>query len=153
MKSPKKIPTKKDPTILEEPSVLYMSIPQHKNLVLHLLEGNISSKELLSRLLNITGLTIQNLAQSVFEITPKTFIKYKNNEVKLPSRIAELAIELNALFELGNEVFGNNEQFNLWLDSPNAHFGNKKPSSFLNTSSGINLIFQALKAIEFGATA
>ncbi len=151
--SKKQYSTQKTASYVEEPGALYMSLPQNKNLVLSLLEGDVSSKELLAQVLKITGLTIQNLAQSVFEITPKTFIKYKNNEVKLPSRIAELAIELSALYELGNELFGNNEDFNLWLETPNAFFGNKKPSAFLNTSSGISLIFQELKAIEFGATA
>ncbi len=137
----------------EEPNSLYMSLPQNKSLVLSLLEGDISSKELLSQLLQITGLTIQNLAKSIFEITPKTFIKYKNNDVKLPSRIAELAIELNALYELGNEIFGNNAQFNLWLEAPNVFFGEKRPKNYLNTSSGISLIYEELKRIEFGATA
>ena len=100
-----------------------------------------------------TGLTIKTLAENIFEITPKTFIKYKNNTTKLPSRIAELAIELSTLYELGSAIFGSVTLFNDWLEKDNIFFNSKKPASFLNTSTGIHLIYEELKRIEFGATA
>jgi hypothetical protein len=74
-----------------------------------------NSKELFIKVLDTTGLTIKVLAENIFEITPKTFIKYKNNETKIPSRIAELAIELSTLYELGIFVFGNASVFNLFF--------------------------------------
>ena len=98
-------------------------------------------------------LSIKTLAENIFEITPKTFIKYKNNSTKIPSRIAELAIELNTLYVQGSAVFGNSMIFNEWLEKENIFFNNKKPAAFLNTSTGIHLIYEELKRIEFGATA
>lgn len=136
---------------VEEPMTMYISNSFLKSNVLDNLAQN--SKELFAKVIAVSGLTIKTLAENIFEITPKTFIKYKNNQTKIPSRIAELAIEFNTLFELGNQIFGNSNTFNGWLEKENIFFNNNKPSVFLNTSTGIHLIHEELKRIEFGATA
>jgi len=137
--------------IASEPMAIYLPSSFIKNNVLDNIAQN--SKELFVKVLAITGLTIKILSENIFEITPKTFIKYKNNETKIPSRIAELAIELSTLYELGNFVFGNSTVFNQWLEKENPFFNNTKPVQYLNTSTGIHLIYEELKRIEFGATA
>jgi Protein of unknown function (DUF2384) len=136
---------------VSEPMALYLPTTFEKNSVLDNLAQN--SKDLFTKVILNTGLTIKILAENIFEITPKTFIKYKNNTTKLPSRIAELAIELSTLYELGSSVFDNVSLFNEWLEKDNVFFNSKKPASFLNTSTGIHLIYEELKRIEFGATA
>ncbi len=136
---------------VSEPMAIYLNDSFKKNSVLDNLARN--SKELFSQVLFNTGLSIKNLAENIFEITPKTFIKYKNNTTKLPSRITELAIELTTLYELGSVVFGSVAVFNNWLEKDNIFFNSKKPANFLNTSTGIHLIYEELKRIEFGATA
>jgi len=134
-----------------EPVSLYIPSFFIKNNVLDNLSK--SSRDIFNEVILKTGLTIKILAESIFEITPKTFIKYKNNETKIPSRITELAIELNTLFDLGNEIFGSSTVFNDWLNKEHVFFNNQKPATFLNTSTGIHLIFEELKRIEFGTTA
>ncbi len=136
---------------VSEPMTISLNDTFKKRSVLDNLARN--SKELFSQVLFNTGLTIKTLAENIFEITPKTLIKYKNNTTKLPSRIAELAIELTTLYELGSVVFGSVAVFNNWLDKENIFFNSKKPATFLNTSTGIHLIYEELKRIEFGATA
>lgn len=138
-------------TLNEPMAVYYTPNTFLKNDVLDNLTQN--SKDLFQRLVTQTGLTIKILAENIFEITPKTFIKYKNNETKMPSRIVELAIELSTLYELGADIFGNSDEFNRWLDKKNVFFNNNKPSNYLNTSTGIHLVFEEVKRIEFGATA
>ena len=137
--------------IVSEPIALYLSSNFSSNSIINNLTKN--SIELFSNLLKNSGLTIKILAENIFEITPKTFIKYKNTSSKSPSRIAELALELNNLYQTGNDVFRNKDNFNLWLNKDNMFFNNQKPALFLNTSTGIRLIFEELKRIEFGATA
>ena len=138
--------------IVAEPSMsLYLPKSFLKNSVLDNLSQN--SIDLFTSLIANSGLTIKTLAESIFEITPKTFIKYKNTSSKIPSRIAELAIELNTLYTLGNDIFGNKQNFNSWLNKENVFINNQKPAYILNTSTGIQLIFEELKRIEFGATA
>ena len=148
----KKYEVQKDAiNMASEPMAIYLPASFIKNNVLDNITQN--SKELFTKVIAITGLTIKILSENIFEITPKTFIKYKNNETKIPSRIAELAIELSTLYELGNVVFGNSTVFNQWLEKENPFFNNKKPAQYLNTSTGIHLIYEELKRIEFGATA
>ena len=137
--------------IASEPIAIYLPSSFVKNNVLDNIAQN--SKELFAKVMTITGLTIKILSENIFEITPKTVIKYHNNETKIPSRIAELAIELSTLYELGNVVFGSSAVFNQWLDKENPFFNNNKPVQYLNTSTGIHLIYEELKRIEFGATA
>ena len=138
--------------IVAEPSMsLYLPKSFLKNSVLDNLSQN--SIDLFTSLIANSGLTIKTLAESIFEITPKTFIKYKNTSSKIPSRIAELAIELNTLYTLGNDIFGNKQNFNSWLNKENVFINNQKPAYILNTSTGIHLIYEELKRIEFGATA
>ncbi len=137
--------------IASEPIAIYLPSSFVKNNVLDNIAQN--SKELFTKVMTITGLTIKILSENIFEITPKTFIKYKNNETKIPARITELAIELSTLYELGNVVFGSSAVFNQWLDKENPFFNNNKPVQYLNTSTGIHLIYEELKRIEFGATA
>ena len=136
---------------INEPMSIYLPASFLKSNIFDNLAQN--SKDLFNRVVANTGLTIKILSENIFEITPKTFIKYKNNTTKIPSRIAELALEINILYDLGNEIFGNSTHFNQWLDKEHIFFDDKKPSSFLNTSTGIHFIYEELKRIEFGTTA
>ena len=137
--------------IVSEPMAMYLPSDFSSHSIISNLSKN--SIELFSNLMKNSGLTIKILAENIFEITPKTFIKYKNTSSKIPSRIAELALELNNLYQIGNDIFSNKDNFNLWLNKDNIFFNNQKPALFLNTSTGIRLIFEELKRIEFGATA
>lgn len=144
--------TEKAPPIVSEPTMIigYSKTFDRINLLDNLAQ---SSMALFNILLEKSNLTIKFLAENIFEITPKTFIKYKNTNTVLPSRLAELAIELATLYDVGLDVFGNVNEFNSWLDANNSFLQNKKPSSFLNTSTGISLVRDAIKRIEYGATA
>lgn len=137
---------------VDEPAMVFeLSSNFNRNNLLNSLAQ--SSMDLFTMIVNKTNLTIKILAENIFEITPKTFIKYKNTQTKLPSRLAELAIELNMVYDLGIDVFGSVSDFNGWLNVLNPYFSNKKPVDFLNTSTGISMVTDALKRIEFGATA
>ena len=136
---------------VNEPMATYLPASFIKNNVLENIAQN--SKELFLKVVDKTGLTIKTLAENIFEITPKTFIKYKNNDTKIPSRITELAIELSTLYDLGIELFGSAAVFNAWLDKENIFFNHKKPAQFLNTSTGIHYVYEELKRLEFGTTA
>ena len=50
----------------------------------------------------------------------------------------------------GIEVFGSENDFIDWLDSPNVFLEDKKPLEFLNTTSGIKLINSRLTGIQYG---
>jgi len=56
------------------------------------------------------------------------------------------------LNDLGKEIFGSKKEFFKWLKTKNFALNNQKPIDLLDTYSGLNLIFEELKRIEFGAT-
>jgi putative toxin-antitoxin system antitoxin component (TIGR02293 family) len=98
----------------------------------------------------ITGLNKNQLAENIFEISLKTINRYKQEKKKLNPRNSELILKLLALYSKGIEVFGKLESFNNWLMKPAFGIGNKTPFSLMNTSTGIDLIFEELIRIEYG---
>ena len=124
-----------------------------KSSILNELKVKANSKKLIGSLLEITRLPIKTLAKEVFEITPKTLSKYKTENLNLPARITEIVIKLRELYKKGIELFGSPENFKKWLDEPSFGLGNNIPLKFLNTTTGIDLIYEELVRIEFGATA
>lgn len=100
----------------------------------------------------ITKLPINFLSEFVFEITPKTYNAYKE-EQKLPSHIFEKTIKLNELYKKGLELFGNVEKFNEWLSVKSYGLGDQIPLNMINTVIGIDMVLDELYKIEFGTTA
>lgn len=118
--------------------------------VLQSIKKTKSSQVLLSKLLHSTKLTLKFLAESVFEMTPKTLAKYKNAPMPLPKRISEIAIKLLALYDLGVEVFGSAEDFNIWSQKPSMGLDFNIPRDYFSTVSGIDSITEELQRIAFG---
>ncbi|MDO6472154.1 MbcA/ParS/Xre antitoxin family protein [Maribacter sp. 1_MG-2023] len=58
--------------------------------------------------------------------------------------------EIQKLNKFGNEVFGDNTNFEKWLNSKSITLGNVEPKSFLKTFEGIQLVKDELGRIEHG---
>jgi putative toxin-antitoxin system antitoxin component (TIGR02293 family) len=118
----------------------YASNPNRDNQFIHTLSNmSFLNEEILSNWLNITT---------------KTFRNYKNNPaIILKGNIREHLVMLLSLYKHGKDVFGNIETFERWLSSPNPLLGQKKPLSFLDTTSGIQWIDNRLTAMEYGENA
>ncbi len=118
------------------------------------LYGNTSKNEALFRnLLNLTKLHSKTLAENVFEITPKTFTSYLDEGKKLPKYMVEKVIKLQELYFKGIELFGTVGEFNLWMKKESYGLGLRVPLEFIGTITGIEMIYDELIRIEFGATA
>lgn len=61
--------------------------------------------------------------------------------------IKDKLIELD---EKGIQLFDTKTNFDLWLNTPNLFFDNRKPKEDLSTLSGIQFIYNRLVAMEFG---
>jgi len=104
-------------------------------------------------LLTISKLPIKFLAEEVFEVTPKTFSKYKKPLVVLPARMAETAFKLIELYGLGIEIFGDLHNFQSWMELPAYGLSDHVPARLLKTITGIEMITEELYRIAHGATA
>jgi len=65
----------------------------------------------------------------------------------------EQILKLEGLYKKGIELFESADEFNKWLKSESFGLGNTKPVNLLNSITGIDLVYEELVRIEFGATA
>ncbi len=117
------------------------------------LNSNEKSDVILGRFLKISSLPNKFLAEKIFEISTKTLYSYRQSGKKLPVRLNEHILKLEELYKKGIELFESADEFNRWLKSESFGLGNIKPINILNSVTGIDLIYEELVRIEFGATA
>jgi putative toxin-antitoxin system antitoxin component (TIGR02293 family) len=137
---------------LDEAQILSYCLSTRRNIIDEL-QSNIGSGEIIERFIKISSMPNKLLAEKVFEISPKTLYTYRHSSKTLPIRINEQILKLEELYKKGNELFENSEQFNKWLKSESYGLGNKKPIELINSITGIDLVYEELIRIEFGATA
>lgn len=71
-----------------------------------------------------------------------------------PPLYTEKIFETLLLCNLGKEVYGNEEDFEQWLNQPPIpYFGDRSPKELLSYSSGFNELHNALQIIDYGQTA
>jgi len=130
---------------------------QHYNTVRQHIIAELSTKkkscEILDRFIKTSSLPNKLIAEKVFEISTKTLYTYRQSGKKLPVRLNEQILKLEELYKKGIELFGSANEFNKWLKSESFGLGNTKPVNLLNSITGIDLVYEELVRIEFGATA
>lgn len=91
----------------------------------------------------------EKILASVLNLSPRTISNYRDSDKSLEPNHSEHLLKLITLFEKGKEYLGNIDEFNDWLEKP---FWNseEKPSDFLNTSGGVDLIADRLERMAQG---
>lgn len=80
----------------------------------------------------------------------KTFQNYKEKKTVLDTATSEKLLKLFALYGKGAEIFGAVDAFSDWLSRPAYGIGKQAPQNLLDTVTGIDLITDELKRIEYG---
>jgi len=106
-----------------------------------------------SELHEISGIKRQFLAESIFDVSLKTMMRYEKENKKLNPKHSEIALKLMSLFRKGIEIFGSLTSFVSWLDKPALGLGDQVPMLMLNTITGMDLVEEELLRIEHGALA
>jgi putative toxin-antitoxin system antitoxin component (TIGR02293 family) len=90
----------------------------------------------------------KNLA-SIINLSSRTISNYKEKRKSLEPLYSEHLLKLIALFEKGEEIFGNIDEFNYWLNKP---FWNseRKPMDWLITQGGVDLIMEEIDKLAQG---
>ena len=101
---------------------------------------------------NITPFTLNDWA-SYLDISSKSLVRYQQKDKQFKPSHTEKIIELAEVTNLGLEVFGENEKFRNWLETPNYALGNLKPFDLLRDSYGKEMIIGELTRIEHGILA
>jgi putative toxin-antitoxin system antitoxin component (TIGR02293 family) len=90
----------------------------------------------------------RNLA-ALINLSSRTISNYKESQKKLDPLYGEHLLKLIALFEKGEQIFGNVDEFNYWLQKP---FWNssEKPSDWLGTGGGVDVLSEELDKLAQG---
>lgn len=90
----------------------------------------------------------KNLA-AIINLSSRTISNYKDSQKKLEPLYGEHLLKLIVLFEKGEQIFGNIDEFNYWLQKP---FWNssEKPMDWLNTSGGVDFLTEELEKLAQG---
>jgi len=108
-------------------------------------------KSLLLSIASESGLTLKELS-SYLRISTRSIQEKEPTQLLAPGP-SEKALYIAKLFKSGIEIFANRDKFHHWLNGENAVMGGEKPSSYLDTFSGIQLVIDELNAIEYGFSA
>jgi putative toxin-antitoxin system antitoxin component (TIGR02293 family) len=85
----------------------------------------------------------------IIHVSARTVSNYKESEKTFDPVQSEHLLKLVALYEKGEELFGNIEEFNYWLRKP--FWNNKeKPIDWLITPGGVDLVFNELTRMAYG---
>ncbi len=152
-----------EPLMVSEPSFEYQLTasyafpsqkqPVSKAILIDELNEKKESFLIINELLEITGLPAKTIADKIYEMTPKTLHSYKQKGRFLPTKNVELSIKIRELYKKGLDIFAGQGRFNQWLMRNSYGLGQTKPIDFMNSATGIDLIYEELLRIEFGATA
>ena len=92
----------------------------------------------------------KDFAADLLDVSYKTVARYQKEKKKLSPLQSEYILKTIVLFNKGNQVFGNKESFNRWLDKPSFGLGNRIPRAFITTVGGINFVVDELNRIAHG---
>src|ERR1700761_5327823 len=77
-------------------------------------------------------------------LSERTIQRYKKEKKTFDPIHSEKILEIALLYNKGVEVFGNNNKFDIWLETKNISLGNIKPKELLDSTFGIGLLNDAL---------
>lgn len=129
-------------------SVTEFIVPADKGGLVEAVKNRVEAQAVFD-LADRTGLKKEQLAE-LLETSLKTLKRYQQEQKKLNAKESELVLKLFALFDRGEEVFGNTAEFRAWLQEPAYGLGNQVPQELLFTSEGVNLVIDELDRIAYG---
>ncbi len=87
----------------------------------------------------------------LLDISTKSLQRYRSTEnFQFKPIHSEKIIAMAEVTQLGLRVFGDNDKFKLWLDTPNFALGQMKPIELLKDSYGKELVIGELTRIQYG---
>jgi putative toxin-antitoxin system antitoxin component (TIGR02293 family) len=90
---------------------------------------------------------------SYLHLSERTIQRYKKENKSFDPLYSERILQIELLYKKGIAVFGIADNFYTWMDTVSLPLGNVKPKNLLDTSFGINSIYDELGRIEHGILA
>lgn len=142
-------------TILTQEKIL-KKIPSSQLIemeMINLLSTNVLDNLSISNLKKFLKLDDKTIAD-ILNVNLKTFQKHIIIHDLLKTNLKkEHLVRIISLYKHGEEVFGDMNLFNKWMNSNNFHFDKKPPIRFIDTNSGIEFIDNRLTGMQYGDNA
>lgn len=90
---------------------------------------------------------------SYLHLSERSLQRYKKQKGTFNAVTSEKIIEITMLNKYGIEVFGDQDNFNIWLVTKNVALGGIQPKDLLDSTFGIQIIKDELSRIEHGILA
>jgi putative toxin-antitoxin system antitoxin component (TIGR02293 family) len=85
----------------------------------------------------------------LLNLSPRTISNYKEKSKSLDPVQSEHLLKLIALYDKGEELFGNIDEFNYWLNKP-FWDSPEKPIEWLITPGGVDLVMLEMDRLAYG---
>lgn len=93
----------------------------------------------------------QSETAELLDVDPSTVTRWKKDPHKTIGKYTSKALrDIDQIIRTGIDIFGNEQQFKVWLQSNNIVLGSIKPIDLLKDPKGINLVNNALAAMGWG---
>lgn len=109
------------------------------------------TKDAASHLARYLSLSLAGVAR-LLPVTPRTLQRYGSGK-RLSPAVSEQVLQLAEVVAMGAEVFGERENFLVWLSLPSAPLGDRKPIDLLSSRFGAEMVIDELGRIAHGIPA
>lgn len=104
---------------------------------------------LFNQLLNKIPITLNEWAD-ILHLSNRTLQRYQKEKKSFETLQSERILEISMLYKYGEDVFGDAEAFESWMNSKVIALGSVKPKSLLDNAYGIGMVKDVLGRIEHG---
>src|SRR5659263_280885 len=80
----------------------------------------------------------------ILDLSERTLQRYKKDKRAFDTLQSEKIVQVTLLIRYGRDVFGDENKFNLWLNTENLSIASVKPKELLDSSFGIDLLKDCL---------
>jgi putative toxin-antitoxin system antitoxin component (TIGR02293 family) len=97
------------------------------------------------------GYSQQEVAE-VLEVNPSTLSRWDKNEKSIPigKLRSKTLFDIDHIIAKGVRIFGSEDNFKHWLNTPNYALGDVKPIELLKDPYGVEVVDNAMEAMSWG---
>jgi putative toxin-antitoxin system antitoxin component (TIGR02293 family) len=119
--------------------------------IIEIVRNGISYKDF-NKIADDTPFSLSEWA-NYLQLSERTIQRNQKEKKSFQPIQSERIVELSMFYKYGVEVFGDKDNFNIWLNSKSISLGGRTPKDLLDTKFGISMVRDELGRIEHGILA
>jgi len=102
----------------------------------------------LNQILKFANITLKQVS-AMLSMSERQLSRYDNDKI-FKREISSHLIQITELYRFGYEVFEDEQNFQIWMNTEIRSLGNQKPLNLLDTPFGINDVKNVIGRLEYG---